>query len=78
MKKVIHSYYVGVETSVGDMRKTLHTLTAEYAQRKDAEAALKKLQESVPGARVYEWQARYDIDDPSQLRDYQYHVSRLL
>ena len=78
MKKRIHSYYIAIDPKLGDIRRAMYLLSAEYANRKGAEAALKELRELVLSAQVSEWDEYFDANDPEELKKYQHHLVRLV
>ena len=78
MKKRIHSYYIAIDPKSGDIRRALYLLSAEYANRKGAELALKELRELFLNAQVNEWDEYFDANDEEELKKYQQHLVRLV
>ena len=78
MKKRIHSYYIAIDPKLGDIRRALFLLSAEYANRKGAEVGLKELRDLILSAQVNEWDEYFDANDPEELQNYQLHLVRLI
>jgi hypothetical protein len=77
MRISIYSYHIETVLNNNAIESDASKISIDYAFKKDATAALLRLSDRYPSARVCEVERCFDISNPDQLRAYQDLISQL-